>query len=116
MSKPNEPMVCTQRCPSAARIRRLLVAFVSPAITPAQSHSGRLRIDRLFAGESIRCFSGCGTRGKSDLLDWGFVPGLSLVGVHTEVGLTEHLRLPSVRVRGIRWQVLVPEKQGFPCA
>ena len=41
---------------------------------------------------------------------------LSLVGVHTEVFRTEHLRLPSGRVRGILRRVLVPEKQVFcPC-
>ena len=35
----------------------------------------------------------------SDFRDLGFVPGLSLASVQTEVCRTEHLRLPVVRVR-----------------
>ena len=49
-------MVCTQRCPSAARIRRLLVVSFFPAITPARSRSGCLWLDRSFAGEEHMSF------------------------------------------------------------
>jgi len=68
-------MVCTQRCPSAARIRRLLVGSSSTAITPVRSLFVCRWPSRALVDGSISPFSGSGTRGTSDLLDSGFVPG-----------------------------------------
>ena len=112
-------MVCTQRCPLAARVRRLLVSPSSTVINPygVCSSFGWVGYSRTGAYDA---FPGVGHVERVTFSTRGSCPGAlsALVGVQTEVCRTEHLRLSSDRVRrnlttvfcraGV---VLVPEKR-----
>jgi len=93
-------MVCTQRCPLAARVRRLLVGSSSTVINPRGVHPsfGWVGYSRTGAYDA---FPGLGHMERVTFSTRGSRPGvlLALAGVHTEVCRTERLRLPSDRVR-----------------
>jgi len=111
-------MVCTQRCPLAARVRRLLVGLSSTVINPygVRSSFGWVGYSQTGAYDA---FPGLGQVERVTFSTRGSCPGalLALVGVHTEVCRTERLRLSSDRVRCnlttgfCRAGALVPEKR-----
>jgi len=112
-------MVCTQRCPLAARVRRLLVGPSSTVINPhgVRSSFGWVGYSRTRAYDA---FPGLGHMERVTFSTRGSYPGalLALIGVHTEVCHTERLRLSSDRVRrNLTTGFVVPElwcpRRGF---
>jgi len=113
-------MVCTQRCPLAARVRRLLVGPSSAVINPYGVRSSFGWVGSSQTG-AYSAFPGLGHVERVTFSTRGSCPGalLALVGVHTEVCRTERLRLSSNRVRRnlttgfVVPELLVPEERFF---